>query len=258
MPFPLRAATLNLRNPCDPPPHDWDSRRPLVAELVRRWRPDVLGTQEGFYHQVLGLAEDTGYDWIGLGRDGGSRGEFMAIFFRRDRFEPVAFDHFWLSDEPDRVGSSTWGNSNVRMATWVLLRERELGRTLFVLNTHLDHQVPAARLGGARLIGERIAGLNPAVPLILTGDFNAAAGTSDAYRALLEAGLSDTWTLAAEAGPDGRSYHSWGNQPADGPRIDWILLRGVATVQRAWMDRDRYAGAWPSDHFAVLADLVLG
>jgi hypothetical protein len=50
------------------------------------------------------------YEWIGLGRDGGNHGEFMAVFYRVTRFEPLEFDHFWLSDAPNVVASSTWGS----------------------------------------------------------------------------------------------------------------------------------------------------
>ncbi|MBC8326261.1 MAG: hypothetical protein H8E27_11620 [Verrucomicrobia subdivision 3 bacterium] len=41
---------------------------------------------------------------IGIGREGGQRGEFMAIFYRHARFEPLETNHFWLSDTPEKVG----------------------------------------------------------------------------------------------------------------------------------------------------------
>jgi hypothetical protein len=50
---------------------------------------------------------------IGLGRPGGSHDEFAAVFFRRARLVPLEYDHFWLSDTPDVIGSATWGNRTV-------------------------------------------------------------------------------------------------------------------------------------------------
>jgi len=88
-------ATYNLRYAGDAPPNAWPQRRPPLQALLDHYRPDLNGTQEGLYSQIKGIAADQpAYDWIGLGRDGGSRGEFMAIFGRRGRFEPLEYDHF--------------------------------------------------------------------------------------------------------------------------------------------------------------------
>ena len=120
-------------------------------------RPDLIGTQEGLYPQIKDIAADQpAYDWIGLGRDGGSRGEFMAIFYRRDRFEPLEYEHFWLSDTPDVIASSTWGNGVRRMVTWAKFRDRTTGREFYFWNTHLDHEVQFAREKSAELIRQRI------------------------------------------------------------------------------------------------------
>jgi hypothetical protein len=91
----LLIATYNLRYAGDAPPNAWPQRRPPLQALLDHYRPDLNGTQEGLYSQIKGIAADQpAYDWIGLGRDGGSRGEFMAIFGRRGRFEPLEYDHF--------------------------------------------------------------------------------------------------------------------------------------------------------------------
>lgn len=128
----LCVMTFNLRHASPKPPNSWPERRPVMRNCIRTIAPDLIGTQEGLYSQLKDLSADLPeYEWIGLGREGGSRGEFMAVFYRRDRFERMAFDHFWLSDTPDVVGSSTWGNSNRRMVTWVRFRERSTGREFY-------------------------------------------------------------------------------------------------------------------------------
>src|SRR5689334_21412331 len=103
----LKVMTFNLRyaQKGAQPPDAWAHRRPIMRECIRQTPPDVIGTQEGLYPQLKDFAADQpDYDWIGLGRDGGSKGEFMAVFYRRARLEPLEFDHFWLSDTPDVVG----------------------------------------------------------------------------------------------------------------------------------------------------------
>jgi len=82
----LVVMTYNLRYASLQKPNDWPTRRPLVAKVIRDSAPDVLGTQEGLYGQLKNLASDLPeFDWIGLGREDGSRGEFMAVFYRPSR-----------------------------------------------------------------------------------------------------------------------------------------------------------------------------
>lgn len=119
----------------------WTVRRPVMRELLRRERPHVIGTQEGLYQQVRMIEKDLGghYDWIGTGRGGGSKDEFMAVFYDTRRLDPIEFDHFWLSDTPYTIASNTWGADWLRMVTWVKFADlADGGREFYVLNTHLD------------------------------------------------------------------------------------------------------------------------
>src|SRR6478735_7375299 len=80
----LCVMTYNLRYASTNPPNAWPIRRPLVREVIEKAAPDVLGTQEGVYWQLKEFASDLpDFDWIGLGREGGSKGEFMAVFYRK-------------------------------------------------------------------------------------------------------------------------------------------------------------------------------
>lgn len=252
----LKVMTYNLRYASPPPPNAWPERRPLMQALIEREAPDVIGTQEGLYLQLRELAAGLpAYEWIGLGRAGGSKDEFAAVFYRRDRLEPVAFDHFWLSDTPETVGSITWGHDVRRMVTWVRFRERATGREFYFWNTHFDHQEEDARQKSAALIRDRLAQLDPAVPLLLVGDFNCVAGRSRAHEILTqEAGLTDTWTIAAKRqNEDLNSFN--GFQPArhEGERIDWILARRVVAVEQAAVVSYDESAPRPSDHFPVTA-----
>lgn len=257
-PLALRVMSFNLRFASNQAPNAWPDRRPVVKQLIERDAPDVIGTQEGLYPQLRDMAADLpDYEWIGLGREGGSRGEFMAVFYRRDRLEPVAFDHFWLSDTPNVIGSITWGHTYHRMVTWVRFRERSSGREFTFWNTHFDHQVEPARQKAATLLRERLAQLDPAIPAILVGDFNCAAGASPAYDTLTQiAGLTDTWTAASQRVNESlNTFHNYEPPKHDGVRIDWILARPPVAVDRAEIVTFHAGSQYPSDHFPVLADL---
>lgn len=243
----------------------WPPRRPVVAALLDAERPTVLGTQEGLYGQLREVESDlpAAYRWIGTGREGGSRGEFAAIFYDHDRLEPLEFDHVWLSDTPREIGSRTWGNTCVRMMTWVRFRDREAGRELLVANTHLDHAVQRAQDEGAKLIRKELeaaSGTEEAeLPVVLTGDFNVAAGDSTPYDTLTAGGwLRDTWLVAGDqATPECSTYHGYG-APAPGARIDWILAgAGGINVRTAAINTFAPDGAFGSDHFPVQAVVEL-
>src|SRR5688572_6234086 len=198
-PVSLRVATFNLRFASTNMPNAWSVRRPVMQACLTEMAPDIMGTQEGLFWQLKDIAADApDYNWIGLGRDGGSRGEFMAIFYRRARFEPMEFDHFWLSDTPNVIASTNWGNTNRRMTTWVRFRERASGREFYVFNTHLDHALQSAREKGALLIRQRVQEVaTNHLPVLLIGDFNAEPGKEKTYDLFLEGNyFTDTWRAA--------------------------------------------------------------
>jgi endonuclease/exonuclease/phosphatase family metal-dependent hydrolase len=263
----LRVMSLNLRGPDDAEPNRWPSRLPVVAGIFRDRLPDLVGTQEGLYPRLEDLADELGdlrYRWIGLGREGGSRSEFMAIFYRHDRFQPVAFDHFWLSPTPRTIGSVLpEGNpANPRMVTWARFRERATGRELVHVNTHLDERSDRARIRAAELIEAFVAPLLAAGDrVILTGDFNAAAVSSQPYKILIRV-LDDTWRTGGSGRP--ATFHGYRSPSRQFDRercIDWILAgSGLTSVDAEVLAVTRPGPGgrvYPSDHWPVLADLLV-
>lgn len=256
----LAVMTYNLKFASSTPPNAWQQRRPLMRELLQEVSPDLIGTQEGLHQQLQDLAADLPeYSWIGMGRDGGNEGEFMAIFYRKTRLEPLSTNHFWLSDTPEVVASATWGNSNRRMVTWVKFEDRLTGQVFSHFNTHFDHQVQRAREKSADLIRTRVAALNTKLPVILTGDFNATGGQNKAYDILLEGDFfRDTWQLAKNRSGEGLgTFNGFKSLPHDGSRIDWILVRGNLQVEKEEIVTFSRDSRFPSDHCPVLTWLRL-
>ncbi len=256
----LCVMTYNLRFASTNHPNPWSERRPLMRECIRSVSPDIIGTQEGLYPQLKDLAADLPeYEWIGLGRNGGSKGEFMAVFYRKSRLEPLAFDHFWLSDTPYVIGSSTWGNSNRRMVTWVKFLDHQTQHQFYLFNTHFDHQVQEAREKSAQLVRWQIEDLKTSLPIILTGDFNAGADNK-AHHILTDDGFfADTWPLAKERRGEGLgTFNGFKAVPKNSVRIDWILVRGKVTVDAEEIVTFSRDGQFPSDHCPLVAWLRLG
>ena len=80
--------TFNLRYASADGPHPWPSRRPVVSSLLGIEQPDLIGTQEGLVGQLDDVRADLGpaYDFLGTGREGGTRG--AAGRFDSLRIEP--------------------------------------------------------------------------------------------------------------------------------------------------------------------------
>ncbi|MBL1082789.1 endonuclease/exonuclease/phosphatase family protein [Streptomyces actinomycinicus] len=257
---PLRVMSFNLRYASAAEPNSWAARRPVMCALLRQERLHVIGTQEGLYQQLRDIEAGLGapYDWIGTGRAGGSRSEFTAVFYDTRRLAPQEYDHFWLSDTPDVIGSNTWGGSCVRMVTWIRFRDLDGGGEFYVLNTHLDNRSRKARAHAAALIAQRVWGLDRTLPLLVTGDFNVPAHKKPVYDTMLGAGLVDTWETAAERSKLYATFHGYQPLTPDGDRIDWILATPGVTVHRASVNTFSADGQFPSDHLPVQASLTLG
>lgn len=256
----LRVMSYNVRFASDRPPNAWHQRRPVMSALLRREAPHLLGTQEGDFRQLRDIAHDLGprYEWLGTGRDGGGRGEFMAVFFDARRCEPLDYDHFWLSDTPNVVASNTWGTDVPRMVTWVRLRHLRTGRQFYAVNTHFDHRVEAARQQSAALLIERLRALDEGLPRVVTGDFNVPAHGDPLYDALLSrAGLVDCWDVAERRGADYATFHGYRAPVRRGDRIDWILVSRRVRVREAYVNTFARDGQFPSDHLPVQTVLEL-
>ncbi len=259
-PMELKVMSFNLRYASTNRPNAWPDRRPVMKVCIESRNPDVLGTQEGLYPQLQDMSADLpGYAWIGTGRDGGSRGEFMAVFYKKNRLEPLEYDHFWLSDTPNVIGSAHWGNTNRRMVTWVRFRDRQTSRQFYVMNTHLDHAIQAAREKGAKLILERAAILGASLPLVLIGDFNAEPGKEPTHDLLTQGGFfRDAWQETTVRKNEGFStFHDFGGRVPGSFRIDWVMLHGPWKCREAETVIFSRKGQFPSDHHPVLTYLHL-
>lgn len=257
-PAPIKVVSYNLRYASLVGENSWLVRRPIMKRQLAALNPDIVGTQEGLFGQLKTVADDLPeHRWIGLGREGGSRGEFMAIFYRADRFDPIEYDHYWLSDTPEVIGSSSWGNQVKRMVTWVKFHDRLAKREFYFVNTHFDHQVETARQKSAQLLLERTQKLDARLPVIITGDFNTPAENSVSYETLVGDGkFRDAWREGVHGSERTQSFNGF-RFPArtEGPRIDWILLGGPIRAEEIVIDDFAEGEQYPSDHFPVVATL---
>lgn len=259
----VKVMTYNLRvlNNHDPSPHTWAERVPAIKKLIEEERPDIIGTQEVAYKQLQDVeANLPKYEWIGLGREGGSKGEYSAIFYKEKRYTPLEYDHFWLSDTPNVIGSKTWGNNYTRMVTWVKFLDKKTNQQFYVVNTHFDHQSALAREKSAELVLEKIKAFDPKLPILFTGDFNANPDSVPYQKLTSEGAFDDLWLTAEEKINEHLgTFNGFHDPTGGGPknRIDWILAKGSVKANTIEILDYYKNGQFPSDHYPVMADITL-
>ena len=263
----LRVMSFNIRyGTARDGENHWSKRRDFVAETIRAFNPDLLGTQETLGFQKAFLQKKLpGYSSVGVGRnDGKAAGEMTAIFFRAKRFKKLKEGHFWLSKTPARPGSKSWDSSLPRICSWVKLQDRKVkGKPILFLNTHFDHRGKQARFESAKLIRTQARKLGADCDVIITGDFNAVVG-SKPYNALFRSQKSipsqlrlvDTYKAVSTVSSLGEAtFSGFRAGRVKGGRIDWIAAGTGWKVIRAGIDRTARNGRTPSDHYPVTAVL---
>lgn len=221
-----------------------------INEMIRMQNPDLIGVQELTENMFSYL--DTvfsRYAMVGEGRHSRFADEYSAILYRKDRFEVLEEQTFWLSDTPLKKGSRYRLSQFPRITTFALFRDLENGYTFSLFNTHLDHLFPGVRRRQAEVLRSLIIENQSGLFTAVTGDFNDVPGSGPLMR-ICSAGLNDTSdnklcsTLRGKLGS--MIQH---NLP-----IDHILLnKWIDAYQLTKIDK-KYSGYWPSDHYPLIIE----
>jgi len=258
--YPLRIVSYNIRfdNPNDGA-NVWDNRRLRVADILRFHKADIFCLQEALLNQIDDMKEQfPNFDYYGVGRtDGLQGGEFCPVFYNKNRFTILESGTFWLSETPEKAGSTGWYANLPRIATWVKFRDLILAKDFYIFNTHLDHASQAARDNGSRLIMTRINETCNGFPVILTGDFNDRPGTKPYNNVIYNNGIEmfDAKTTA-EHPHFGSTYTfvGWDFIGIPGKIIDYIFVNQKVSVSYHSYLSNNWDGIYPSDHIPVLID----
>lgn len=254
----MRVMTFNLRFENDRDGvNGWENRRKMVVNLISRHAPDIVGTQEGKWPQLLYLEKMLpGYRACTDNRPYDPQVQCPTLFVKKKRFEILSKKDFWLSETPDVYLSKSWDSAFPRMLSYCRIKDHHAGQTFYAGVTHLDHKGEQARLYQAKMVAGWVAAMPEA--RILTGDFNEEPG-SGVHRTLTvpETPLFDTWeVLEKQEDETAFTHHGFTGTPQHA-RMDWILVDSVFRVLDARILRDQEKGFYPSDHFPYMADLAV-
>ena len=235
--------------------YHWEHRKQASLELMHQEQPTVFGLQEACPDQMDYMVENLPeYGYIGVGRDDGKRkGEFMAIFYKKDEIELLDGGTFWLSQTPDQV-TKGWDAACFRTCTWTILKKKDTGKKFVYLNTHLDHKGQEARKESIKLIVAKAEELTGGkLPVFITADFNSPT-TNEIFKPMQSA-MKDARVEAPVTDERG-TLNCWGTTPP-GVVIDHIFFRG-AEAQKFEVLRDKdYGAPYVSDHYPVMLTAIL-
>jgi len=249
----------------------WEERRQAIAATLAGVQPDLCGFQEVWGGPAENLAVDLAgrlgmhWCWVEAGkvRDPGGTELFIgnAILSR------------WPITTQEAGALPVSVSDEARVA--VHARIDAPGGTLPLFTTHLTYGPGRSALRAAqvralaRFVEEHSGGC--AYPPVVTGDLNAEPGSDEmrllggllADPAVPGLVLLDAWRYADPGDPgftwDLRNGYQGDSRIPDS-RIDYILV-GLPRQGRGRVESVRLAGTgpvdgvWPSDHFAVVADL---
>lgn len=254
----LRVMSFNIRlGVAKDGTNSWELRKKLVVDTIHQFEPDLLGLQEVFPMQKEYLKDNlNGYNYYGRSRlVNPDEGEACSVMYKADRFKVISEKTFWLSEEQFEPGSKSWDSSLPRIANIIGLEDKNArGEKFFFINTHFDHRGKRAREESAKIIAQRVLGLENSKRVIVVGDFNSGEG-SKPYKTLLSAGLLDTFRVNNPLKTDRESTLSGWDGRLSGNRIDWVLCGSKLNVLSASINRSHNEGRYPSDHYPVTSVL---
>lgn len=246
--------------------NQWKNRPDKVVALIKKHNPDLLGVQEALHNQMMDLQKGLSeYAFVGGGRDDGKeKGEYSAIFYKKDKFEVIKEKTLWLSETPEVPGSKSWDAAITRVVTFAVLKDKASGKSFIYANTHFDHIGKEARKNSASLIKtflrEFIAEASlektkKEIPVLVSGDFNSLP-TDEPYLTMIN-GKDITLFDARPATNLTGTFCGFEVGKMECRTIDYVFYSAQWKTSNYKVIQDHDGKYYPSDHLPVMATFTL-
>ncbi|MBQ4141205.1 MAG: endonuclease/exonuclease/phosphatase family protein [Clostridia bacterium] len=230
-------------------------RNERVLTMVRNYFPDTIGFQEvdPVWLATLRDGLKDQYAYVGEGRNGGGKGEYNPIFYKKELFNLIDSGTKWLSETPDVAGSKYNESSLPRIYTYALLEKKTDGKRIMVVNTHFDHTSAEARELQAKVLVKYLKTITD-YPIVLTGDFNCVESTS-AYSTIISAGMQNSYKIADKKINNSATFTNYGSS---NKIIDFVFVSPASVAVTSYKVCDEMINNdFPSDHHPVLIEYTI-
>ncbi len=246
--------------------NQWGNRIEKVNNLIKKYNPDLLGVQEALHNQMMDLQKNLpDYQFVGVGRDDGKeKGEYSAIFYKKDKFDVLNQNTFWLSETPKVPGSKSWDAAITRVVTFATLKEKSTGKSFIYANTHFDHIGKEARKQSAIAIKYMLLGFTKGytndksekeIPILVSGDFNSEP-TAEPYLNMIngqQLALTDVRPSSDQTG----TFCGFEVGKIECRTIDYIFHSTQWKASNYKVIQDNDGKYYPSDHLPVMATFTV-
>lgn len=251
----IRAMTFNIRfdNPEDGD-RGWAYRKEMVASVIERYHPHIVGLQEATWRQIFDLRRLLPrYGFCLQNRVWDETCQYPTLLYRLDEVECLENGEFWLSTTPRVHRSKDWGSAFPRMLSYGQFQVKGVPQLITAGVSHLDNKSDRARSRQASMIADWYKSQKH--PCIIMGDFNEQPD-GNVHSILCSSSLVDTWKALGFAEDErAMTHHDFQGNPDKG-RLDWILVSSHFMVLNGEVVRDSIDGRFPSDHFPYYVDLA--
>lgn len=226
-----------------------------IFNKIHAVMPDIIGFQEVMPRQLVFLERLlTEYTLLGQFREADFLGEGLYVAVKKDAFQVLAFNTFWLSPTPYVPGSRFEQQSGCpRICNVLRLRHKESDKIFRLFNLHLDHVGEEARVKGMQCVLDELTALNNVAefPAVILGDFNA--GPSSVAIALCN--QFQPYSLVDVTKGIPCTCHDFGRK--NHVKIDYIFLSAALAenVTQVGIWDDEQNGSYLSDHYPVWVDV---
>lgn len=283
-----RLATYNIRytanpgNSTDTEGKDWGQRGPVCRDVILNYDFDVVGIQEAtgegrsYRNPVTGRTQLDDlkawlpdYELIAWDRDGSKRMEYVAIAFKKDRYDVIDQGSFFISATPDKVsnGWDTHIENHSRILGWLKLKDKSSNEIFIFACTHTNDGWSLDGPYGSQLVASRLKEIAGNLPVMVVADYNTSRIDRDrkglkAYHAAFhDAALTvpadKNYSLPVSNRNIDWTYNAFNpvsNLSYTGKEIDFQFYRGMNILERHIVTEEfTYNGIqYPSsDHFPV-------
>lgn len=246
----VKIMSFNVRVLGDSGNNAWDVRKKGIPVMVKTINPTTIGVQEATKTHLDYLAKNlTDYAYVGEGREGGTRGESTAIFYKKEEVELIKSGTFWLSETPHQV-SYGWNAQYLRIATWAIFKKKATNEFFFHMNTHLDFD-DVTVANEVALIARKCLEYNPNnYPGAFTGDMNTKENDS-CFEPMKQLGYVSARRQARDT-DESMTFNGFGSA---GGIIDHVFS-SVFKASKFKVVNEKYNGVtYLSDHYPVYAIL---
>ena len=250
----LNIVSFNIRCCDDENGNSINERAPRLFNVINPLNPDLIGLQEYRPQWEEHIEKHFGNEYNMFSKyrsETTSDVEASPILWKKDKFDLIKTEYFWLSDTP-KVESKGWdvGAGCFRMCLSAVLKDKKTGILFNFMNTHFGFG-DEGQIASAKLIYDMSKKISD-YPTFITGDFNMLP-ESPGYKKMTE---YFTDVNAATVNDKRGTYH--GYKPKEiSQHIDYCFVDNKITPVNVALIDDIVDGKYPSDHFGLNIKLSL-